>query len=264
MILPSWAPAPHLIRSRRARDRLRARIGGALAARRREPADPPDFLQSLAEARYPDGRPVPDRVLINLVLLLVWGAQETTTGQMSWALIDLLQHPEHLERALDEQRAIVEPGAGLNLKTVKSLAHLERVVRESERMHPMATALMRTAAETFDYAGYRIPETTMLLVSPPVSQRLEELFDHPHRFDPDRFERDPKSVRYLIGFGGGAHRCLGAHFAYLEMKVVLTRLHEAYTLELRDTDPRPVNGLHAQWPSGQCRVRYRRKARATN
>ncbi len=262
-VLPPWVPAPHLIRSRRARDRLRVRIGRSLALRRRKPVDPPDFLQSLADARYPDGRPVPEHVLVNLVLLLVWGAQETTTGQLSWALIDLLQHPEHLERALDEQRTAIEPTGDLTLGAVKRLAHLDRAVRESERLHPVAFVMMRTAAETFDYAGYRIPEGSMVLVSPPISHRLEEVFDHPDRYDPDRFERDPKSARHLLGFGGGPHRCLGTQFAYLEMKVVLTRLLEAYSLELRDTDPRPVTGLHTAWPASPCRVRYRRRTRAT-
>jgi sterol 14-demethylase len=263
-VLPSWVPAPHLIRSRHTRDRLRARISRLLALRRRDPVNPPDFLQALTDARYPDGSPVPDRILVNMVLMFVWTAQETTTGHLSWALIDLLRHPEQLERILAEQRAVVEPGAGLTLGTVRKLTHLERAVRESERLHPIPFTLMRIATQTFDYAGYRIPEGCMVMVSPPISHRLEEFFDHPDRYDPDRFERDPKSVRHLIGFGGGPHRCLGAQFAVLEMKVVLTRLLEEYSLELHDTDPRPVRGPLKQWPAGPCRIRYRRKTRAAN
>jgi sterol 14-demethylase len=263
-VLPSWVPAPHLIRSRRARDRLHVRIGQSLALRRRDPVDPPDFLQSLADVCYPDGSPVPDRIKINMVLMFVWGAQETTTGHLSWALIDLLRHPEQLERVLAGQRAVVEPATGLTLGAVRRLTHLERALRETERLHPMPFMLARKASQTFDYAGYRIPEGSMVMLCPSISHRLEELFDHPDRYDPDRFERDPKSVRNLIGFGGGAHRCLGTQFAILEMKVVLSRLLEEYSLELRDPDPRLVSGLRMQWPAGHCRVRYRRKTRAAN
>ena len=67
-------------------------------------------------------------------------------------------------------------------------------------------------------------------------------------------------MRDLVGFGGGVHRCLGVHFAYLEMTVVLARLLQWFDLELQDTDPRPVAGPKTKWPASPCRVRYRRRA----
>ncbi|XXY46506.1 cytochrome P450 [Sorangium sp. So ce269] len=54
------------------------------------------------------------------------------------------------------------------------------------------------------------------------------------------------------------HRCLGVHFAYLEMKVILTLLLRRYDLELLDA-PAPVRGAKAKWPRSPCRVRYRAK-----
>jgi sterol 14alpha-demethylase len=69
-VAPPWLPLPHLIRSRRARDRLRILLGGLLDERRRAPLDPPDFLQLLTEARFPDGTDVPELVRVNLVLML--------------------------------------------------------------------------------------------------------------------------------------------------------------------------------------------------
>ncbi|MFG2525376.1 cytochrome P450 [Streptomyces sp. NPDC048527] len=105
-----WLPLPKYVRSWRARDRLRTILGGIIARRRTEPLDPPDFLQNLAEARYADAEPVPDLVLINLVLLLIVGGHETTAGHMSWALTDLLGHPDHLERARAESAAALADG----------------------------------------------------------------------------------------------------------------------------------------------------------
>jgi sterol 14-demethylase len=56
--------------------------------------DPPDFLQPLTEARFPDGTDVPELVRINLVLMLTWAGHETTTSHLAWALIDLLRNPQ--------------------------------------------------------------------------------------------------------------------------------------------------------------------------
>jgi cytochrome P450 len=73
---------------------------------------------------------------------------------------------------------------------------------------------------------------------------------------PDRFLEDPRGMRDLIGFGGGVHRCLGVHFAYLEMKVIITLLLQRYRLELIDPDPQPIPGQKTKWPQSPRRVRH--------
>src|SRR6266487_4119934 len=40
-ITPAWVPAPHLLRARRARDRLHNGVGDLVRARRSQPVDPP-------------------------------------------------------------------------------------------------------------------------------------------------------------------------------------------------------------------------------
>jgi sterol 14alpha-demethylase len=262
-VLPLWLPLPRLLRARRARDELRSLVGQLIEQRRAQPLDPPDFLQSLAEARYADGSEVPDIVLINLVLMLVWAGHETTTGHISWAVIDLLQHPEELERVLQEQRAVLDAGGAVDLQVVNQLRHLDRALHETERLHPVAFMMARSAAEAFEHQGYRIPQGTMILVSPTVTHRLAEVYPDPDRYRPERFEDDPRGVHGLIGFGGGVHRCLGVHFAYLEMKVILTMLLADYSFELVDRDPRPVPGARTKWPQRPCRVRYRARRQAT-
>jgi sterol 14alpha-demethylase len=70
-------------------------------------------------------------------------------------------------------------------------------------------------------------------------------------------------MRDLIGFGGGIHRCVGVHFAYLEMKVILTLLLQRYELELIDPDPPPIPGQKTKWPQSPCRVRYQAQRAAS-
>ena len=116
--------------------------------------------------------------------------------------------------------------------------------------------------ETFEYAGYEIPQGATILISPAVAHRLPDLYPEPDRFRPDRFAEDLRALHALAGFGGGVHRCLGVHFAYLEMKVIVSMLLHDYDLELVDPDPQPVRGTKTKWPQRPCRVRYRRRVPA--
>ena len=55
----------------------------------------------------------------------------------------------------------------------------------------------------------------------------------------------------LVGFGGGSHRCLGVHFAYLEMAVILSRMLQWFDFELQVTDPQPVTRVELAAPDGR-------------
>ena len=89
-----------------------------------------------------------------------------------------------------------------------------------------------------------------------LSHRLPEQYPEPDAYRPDRFTPGGVPKHSLIGFGCGVHRCLGSHFAYLEMRVVVTMLLRHYELELLD-EPVPVRGAGTKWPQSPCRVRYR-------
>ena len=231
-------------------------------ARRRDPVDPPDFLQTLIATHSSDGRPIDDILIINLILLLVWAGHETTAGHISWGLIDLLQHPTYLQSVRDEQADVLGGGRALSMTDVRQLQRIDWALKETERLHPVAFILMRKAAETFAWQGFRIPQDAMVFVAPAVSHRMPAVFPDPDEYRPDRFSPEHDESRQphsLIGFGGGVHRCAGVHFAYLEMKIVLSLLLQHYELMLLDPKPQPVAGAKTKWPASPCRVQYRRR-----
>ena len=79
-ITPGWVPAPHLVRARRARDRLRRAVAELVRARRSQPLDPPDFLQELISAHAPDGAPATDRWVVQMALGVTFAGHDSTTG----------------------------------------------------------------------------------------------------------------------------------------------------------------------------------------
>jgi sterol 14-demethylase len=261
-VLPLWLPLPKLVRSRRAKRRLHQQMGQLIQSRRQKSVEPPDFLQRLVGATYSDGCSFPDDVIINILLSLMWAGQETVTGHLSWAVIDLLRNPDYLKEVLEELHAVVGPGLDIDLGRLARLGRLHRALQETERLHPVAHVIMRVALEPLEYNGYAIPEGAMVFAPPCLAHQVPELFPEPERYLPDRFageQDDPHQEYRLIGFGGGPHRCPGLDFAFVEMKVILSLLLSQFELSLLDPDPQPVLGPRMKWPASPCRVTYRRR-----
>ncbi|UGT41610.1 cytochrome P450 [Nocardia yamanashiensis] len=255
---PRFVPTAGRILGARAGRSLKADLTEMLVVRRRTPLPEPDFLQTLAGATYSDGTPVPDDVLVNLVLLLVWAGHESTTGHLSWALLDLLRHPEVLARARVEADAVL--GAGpIDLDGVSRLRVIDACVHETERRYPIAPVLIRNAVADMEIGGYAVPAGTQVFTSPAVNHRLPEEHSDPDGYRPDRYlGADAKQERAkLMGFGGGLHKCLGTRFAKLEMTIILAELLRRYDLELTTGTPRPDLRAKSRWPAAPCTIAYR-------
>ena len=261
-ITPGWVPAPHLLRARRARDRMRAAVGDLVQARHRQPADPPDFLQVLMSARALDGTPVTDQWVIQMALGVTFAGHDSTTGHVSWSLIDLLQHPGELAKVLAEQSRIFADGTGtsLDLVAVHRMNCLDRALHETARLRPVAPVMLRRVLRPVDIRGLVIPAGADVFVAPVLSHRLPVLFDHADQYHPDRFLANARQTSYLHGFGGGTHRCLGEHFADLLTHVTVTRLLQHYELTLVSPQPVPVRTPAFKGPRSPCLIRYRARS----
>jgi sterol 14-demethylase len=260
-ITPGWVPAPHLLRARRARDRLRRAAGSLVRARRREPVDPPDFLQALTMARALDGTPVTDQWVVQMALGVTFAGHDSTTGHISWALIDLLQHPEELEKVLAEQDRVLPAGAPLDTSAVHRMGGLDRALRETSRLRPVAPVMLRRAMCPIDLDGFTIPAGADVFAVPVLSHRLPALFESASRYYPDRYLADSTAAAHLHGFGGGIHRCLGEQFARLLGQVVITRLLQRYHFTLVDPRPARVRTPAFKGPRSPCRIRYQPRRR---
>ncbi len=258
-ITPAWVPAPHLVRARRARDRLRAACGELVRARRASPVDPPDYLQVLAAAVGLDGEPVAESQVVREVLSTVFAGHDSTTGHLGWAVIDLLQHPDELAKILAEQHRVMPADAALDIAAVHRMACLDRALRETMRLHPVVPLMIRRAMRPIELRGRLVPEGADVFIAPVLSHRLPRLFDDPASYRPDRYLAHPELASHLHGFGGGSHRCLGEHFADLLAHVALTRLFQQFELTLLEPHPVPVRTPAFKGPRSPCRVRYQRK-----
>lgn len=257
------------IPAHRSRDRARRQVaeifGRVMAERRRSGARPDDFMQSLMEASYSDGRKLSDDEVTGILLTVLFAGQHTSAVLATWTGLELMRDPEYVERVRDETRAIYAETGSMSLDGLKQQVTMEHAVRECERLHPPLILLIRKVLRPISYGDYVVPEGALAMVSPAVSHRLPELFADPDRFNPDRFAppaREDKQHHYsLIGFGGGAHRCMGKHFAETQIQAIWTVLLDRFDFSLATGFPSPNYGSWVTGPRTPCRVRYRRRSR---
>ena len=257
---PGW-PLPAMRRRDRGRAHIVRMISGVLEERRRRPGDD-DFVDTLVAARYRDGRSLSDHEIIGLLLTVIFAGQHTSAVMAAWTGILMLQHPRYLDRVRIEQSRL-ERDRPLTLAALRSLVMLERCIKEAERMYPPLVMLMRAILRDVPYRGETLPAGDLAMVAPAVTHRLPHIFREPDRYDPDRFgpgrEEDRRKQFALIGFGGGKHRCIGAGFAYQQIKVIWTVLLRRFQMELASGDHAPDYSTFVVGPRQPCVVRYRRK-----
>jgi sterol 14-demethylase len=256
-------PIPSFWKRDRARVRMVEMINKVVAARRRDQRTGEDFLQTLMESKYSDGRSLSEHEITGLLLAAMFAGHHTSSVTTAWTLLELLSHPAELRRCVDEIDRVFAGGQPVTHAALRELNVVEAAVKEALRMHPPLFLLVRVARQDFTYKQWFIAKGTWILVSPTVSHRLPEVFRDPDRFDPDRFapprEEDKRDFAY-IAFGGGRHKCLGNAFAILQIKAILAMLLGQYEFELAgDPIESDFAGLVVT-PKEPCRVRYRRRA----
>jgi cytochrome P450 family 142 subfamily A polypeptide 1 len=97
--------------------------------------------------------------------------------------------------------------------------------------------MARTAARDVELRGERIREGQKVLLLYPSANRDAAVFADPFRFDVAR------SPNEHLAFGVGAHFCLGANLARLELRVLLEEaLQRLPGLTLASNDPPPFRG----------------------
>ncbi len=170
-----------------------------LADRRAKP--PQDDLMSVLVHAEIDGERLTDEDLIQESLLILVGGDETTRHVISGGMLALIQHPE-ARRAL-----LASPSA------------IPAAVEEMLRWVTPIKNMNRTATRDTELCGQKIRAGEKVLLLYEAANRDERVFAEPDRFDVARAPNDH------VAFGGyGAHFCLGASLARLELRIMFEEL----------------------------------------
>ena len=171
-----------------------------------------DILTLLLSARDAAGARLTDRELRDELITLLLAGHETTATSIAWAVERVLRAPSALERLIDEIRA-GEPGD-----------YLDAVIKETLRVRPVVPEVFRAPTQPTELGGYQFAAGTQLAASILLVQHDPEVYPDPDAFRPERFLDGAPEPYTWVPFGGGVRRCLGAAFATLEMKVVISTI----------------------------------------
>lgn len=238
-----WFPLPQNRRRDRAQKKMTQLYTEIINARRSPEAkkDSEDMLWALMDSSYKDGLPMPDNEIAHMMIALLMAGQHNTSAASCWVMLHLAAQPETQEELFQEQQRELA-SSPLTFENISKLRLTKFVIQETLRMHPSIHSIMRKAKNYLPVEGtnYVVPPSHILLASPAAMGKSDKYFPDAEKWDPHRWEHitDPQDEekqkedygyglvstgadsKYLP-FGAGRHRCIGEHFANIQLTVVI-------------------------------------------
>ncbi|HEY6761244.1 MAG TPA: cytochrome P450 [Baekduia sp.] len=190
--------------------------------RRRDEGDErPDVLGHLMRSSI-GAVPLSDQQLLDLAWLIIVGGLDNTSSVLALALLHLYRNPAERDRLRGD------------------VALSRTAFHEYLRFFAVTQAMSRTATRDTEVAGVPVAEGDRVLISFAAANRDPGTFE-----DPDEIVLDRKPNKHL-GFGIGAHRCVGALLAeemfVIAMQRVLERMPD-YAVDESVLRPYPSAGI---------------------
>ena len=178
-------------------------IASLLEDRQQNPRD--DFLSEMANANFEDldgnTRKLEIPEMISIVQQLMVAGNEATTKGITETLKLLIENPDEWRRIQRDPSII------------------PAMAEEALRLASPNQGLFRVCTQDSEVAGVAIPKGSMLWVMFGSANRDGSVFPDPDRFDPTR-----PNLNDAVAFGRGAHFCIGAQLARLEIRVLFEEL----------------------------------------
>ncbi len=200
MLLQSNGTEDELVAHARGLVEMQRYFTGALEERRRQPRD--DLMSSLLEAWDEDDVSFPEVVQIPFTLIVA--GHVTVTRAIGNGLWVLLHQPELIDTLSSEPEK------------------MGRFIEEALRLEAPAQGLFRRVTADTEIDGVAIPKGSRVMVQFGSANHDDGVFA-----DPDQVDLDRTNMSQHLAFGKGAHFCVGAPLARLELPIALSVLIEA-------------------------------------
>ncbi len=190
-------------------------LAAALEDRRRNPTD--RLISRLASAAAEESENISTGLLLTMLRELLVAGNETTAKTIA-----------QLALLLDGQTDVWE-------RVRASPEDADVIVEEALRITSPSLSAHRRVTRDAVLGGVELPAGSTVVLSLASANRDEEVFPDPDRFDPDRGSQ----LRQHLAFGHGAHICVGAGLARMELRIAVQALAE-HVQSIRVVDPETV------------------------
>ncbi|RDY08724.1 Beta-amyrin 11-oxidase, partial [Mucuna pruriens] len=261
--LPINLPGFAFYKALKARKKLMKLLQGLVDQKRRtnniKTKTKKDMMDLLMEVKDEDGRKLEDEDIIDLILIFLLAGHESSAHGILWTIIYITENPHVFQRAKKEQEEILErrPSTqkGLNLKEIKQMEYLSKVIDEMLRRTSISFANFRQAKVDVNINGYTIPKGWKVLVWNRGVHMDPETYHNPKEYDPSRWENHTARAGSFLPFGLGSRFCPGSDLAKLEITIFLhhfllnyRRVNEWYYVSRLGKLKYPVPPGDLGWP----------------
>lgn len=193
--------------------------------------------------------------LAELVLML-WNAGSSTQSVTTLSCVFEAARDRTIWRRLrDEQAGLARQNRPVTLEqaTKEQMPLLDSFINEILRIHPPVPAFFRRAAEDVVVLGHKIEKGAIVFLDVQTAHLDPDIYPDPNTLDIERFTdhataQQPPPI-YSFGAVRGAHFCIGAAVARMNMKATLGTLLREYDLELDPTQSTDFRNLPEVLPA---------------
>jgi len=164
--------------------------------------------------------------IVGLCILFTVAGLDTVTAAIGFTMLHLAQNPE-LRRQMLADRELIGP-----------------LIEEVLRLEPPAPTTPRVTTQEVEVCGVTIPANSPIMLCLATANRGGDR-ELPDDIDLQHGERGHAT------FGGGIHRCLGAHLARRELRLVVEEFHKL----IPDYELAPGTQPRVVWPSSTLHLK---------
>ncbi|NRB37673.1 MAG: cytochrome P450 [Pseudomonadales bacterium] len=201
---------------------------------KRRRGDGVDMLSLMCREIDDDGNFFAKELIIPQASFLLFAAHDTTTSVLNHMTYYTAMHPQWQEKMREECLALGKNQ--IDYEDLEKMNVVDNVFHESLRLRPSVAFVARRTINACEIDGVQVPADTMVFLSPIMNHRDPQFWSDPETFDPNRFlperaEHKGHSFAYHP-FGGGAHKCIGMHFAVMLSKTFMHQMLIKYDYSL--------------------------------
>src|SRR5580698_9562740 len=213
-------PGTKMARGVKGRERIVAYFSQQIPIRRAKGGE--DLFSQRCRATHEDGALLSTQDIVDHMSFLMMAAHDTLTSSLTSFVGELAANPQWQAKLRDEVSALgIAADQPTTFDNLEAMPLSEMAFKEAMRLKPPVPSIPRRAIRDFIFKGYAIPAGTMVGVNPLFTHHMADIWPDPDSFDPLRFTDEAQRNRHrfaYVPFGGGAHMCLGLHFAYMQAK----------------------------------------------
>ena len=239
-------PGTQMARGVKGRARIVAYFSEQIPIRRAKGGE--DLFSQLCRATHEDGALLSTQDIVDHMSFLMMAAHDTLTSSLTSFVAAIAADQAWQEKLREEVTALgIASDAPTSFDNLEAMRLTEMAFKEAMRIRPPVPSIPRRATRDFSFGGYKIPSGTFVNVNPLFTHHMPGVWSDPDTFDPLRFTEEAQRGRHRfawVPFGGGAHMCLGLHFAYMQAKCFARHFLQNLSVEFTP----PTTPEWQMWP----------------